>query len=335
MQFNDDYYLGVIKKYHYNPIDFLPINFNIGVLDAEVLQKKWLCHYKGNEFAEGIRKGEKSIITTGVGLSGTPHIGTLSQILRAIFLQKTGLNVQFVLGDLDSYNARNQSLDVLRQRVQQYSKFISQLGFDTNKGVLRKQEGELKVHEVAYLISKYLTDNDFLEAEEDLSDLYQKKKVYPGIEFPVKQSILLMTADFLSLAMRDGYENILVMVGLEEHLYVRLAQKVIERMKLPVRFGAVYSKIIKGLNGYPKMSKSLPGSSITVDMSKEEMTKLIMNEKDSSNPEESVVYQMMCSVSYYSAQDLEDIKKVYGNDKWVEYKRNYCNMLYDICKKWS
>lgn len=197
LRFDNDYYQEVIRKHHYDPMDFNPIDFDLNQINSRNLQYKWLCHYQGNAFSKAIHDNKKCIVTTGIGLSGVPHLGTLSQILRAIFLQKNGLKVQIVLGDLDSYNARNQPLEVVLERAEMYKEFIKKLGFDDTKGILRSQYNNEEILKTAYLISKVLKDKDFKEAEEDLSELYQKKGIYPGIEFPVKQAILLMTADFI------------------------------------------------------------------------------------------------------------------------------------------
>ena len=338
LKFDDNYYRKVMKEHHYDPMEFCPIDFNLNHIDSRNLQYKWLWHYKGNAFADSLNKGNKCIVTTGIGLSGTPHLGTLSQILRAIFLQKNGLKVQIVLGDLDSYNARNQPLDVVLKRAEKYADFIQKLGFDTEKGILRSQYNHEEILKTAYLISKVLKDQDFYDAEEDLSDLYKKKGIYPGIEFPVKQAILLMTADFIHLGKVDGYSNILVTLGLEEHLYVQIANKVVSRMKYPFKVSSMYSRIIKGFNGYPKMSKSIPESSIRVDMSYKEMYDKRMNEEgEYVSPLDSVVYQMMCAVSYYSPDELdrlfEECKQ--GGTEWINSKKTYVNMLYEICNKWN
>lgn len=338
LRFDDGYYQEVIRKYHYDPMEFNPIDFNLNQINSRVLQYKWLCHYHGNTFSEALHDKKNCIVTTGIGLSGIPHLGTLSQILRAIFLQKNGLKVQIVLGDLDSYNARNQPLEVVLERAEMYKKFIKKLGFDDTKGVLRSQYNNEQILKTAYLISKVLKDEDFKEAEEDLSDLYQKKGIYPGIEFPVKQAILLMTADFIHLGKVDGYSNILITLGLEEHLYVQIANKVVDRMNYPFTISSMYSRIIKGFNGYPKMSKSIPESSITVNMSYEKMYDMIMNQEgDYESPMDSVVYQMMSAVSYYSPDDLDELYEIckLKGEKWKESKKQYVNMLFEICNKWN
>ncbi len=338
VKFDDEYYKKTIEKYNYNAMDFKPIDFDLNTISKDVMKEKWLCHYKAEDFVEGIKDGKKQIVTTGIGLSGTPHMGTLSQILRAIFLQQAGFDVQFVLGDLDSYNARNQSLEVLAERVEKYSNFIKNLGFDERKGILRNQMDHPEMLKTAYLISNCLTDEDFLAAEEDLSELYKSKKIYNGIDFKVKQAILLMVADFISLGTINDYDNVLVMLGLEEHLYVQIAQKVVDRMKLDMSVGALYSRIIKGLNGYPKMSKSIPDSSITVDMTPDKIYDLVVNSKDQYNtPEDSTIFQMMSAVSYYTIDELRELREkcIRGGADWHEEKKGYAKVLTRICKEWK
>ena len=337
ISFDDKYYEETIRKYNYNSMDFKPIDFDLKTISKEVMKGKWLCHYRAEKFVEGVKENKKQIVTTGIGLSGTPHMGTLSQILRAIFLQQSGFEVQFVLGDLDSYNARNQKLDVLAERVEKYSNFIKRLGFDDKKGILRSQIDHPEILKTAYLISNCLTDEDFLAAEEDLSELYKSKKIYNGIDFKVKQAILLMVADFISLGLINDYENILVMLGLEEHLYVQIAQKVVDRMGYDFSVGALYSRIIKGLNGYPKMSKSIPDSSITVDMSPQKIYDLVVNSNDNYLvPEDSTIFQMMTAVSYYNVDELRELREIClrGGNDWKNYKRQYAKVLTRICKEW-
>lgn len=337
MRFDQSYYESVINQYNYSPLDFSKINFNLPGIDSRQLETKWLCHNDGDIFADRLASGKKSIVTTGIGLSGAPHLGTISQILRAIFLQQKGLLVQFVLGDLDSYNARNQPLDRLSSLEGKYREFILKLGFDPNKGILRNQKNRLDVLLTSYIIANRIEDVDFNDTEEDLQKIYKKSGIYPDMTFPVKLSILLMTADFIHLGLEEGFENELIMLGLEEHLYVHLAKKVSSRLNLNFHIGSIYSKVIKGFNNHPKMSKSIPGSGITADMNAEEIRKLIVfGEGDYLTPEDSVVYQMMCAVSYYTPDQLQTFYELCKNRdaKWLKCKEEYAEVVIDICSKW-
>ena len=121
--FDKNYYNSIMKEFNYNPLEFERINFSLGKLNKNDLQRRWLCHHGGRKFSKSINK-KKSIVTTGLGLTGVPHIGTLSQILRSIALQKAGIPVQMVLGDLDAYNHKAKPLEEALRLVKKYKKFI-------------------------------------------------------------------------------------------------------------------------------------------------------------------------------------------------------------------
>src|SRR3989304_9876324 len=131
VKFDKEYYNSLMKEYSYDPLEFERINFYLGKFSKDDLQRKWLCHHGGDKFAKNFNK-KKSIVTTGLGLTGIPHIGTLSQILRAISLQKTGIPVQMVLGDLDAYNHKAKPLKQALELADRYKKFILKLGFNPN-----------------------------------------------------------------------------------------------------------------------------------------------------------------------------------------------------------
>lgn len=337
--FNEDFYLKLIKKYRYNPIDFKKIDFPLNNLNAKKLKRKFLCHHEGDLFVKNLKKGDKSIITTGFGLSGAPHVGSISQIFNIIELQKTGIKTQIVLGDIDSYNARNQELKVARDRVGLYKKFVSKLGYNLSSGVIRDQFSYLKIFRTAFIIAHYLSDSDFVRAEEDISYIYKEQKIYDNFSFPMKTSLLLMMADFIHLGLVEGYKNIMIILGIEEHKYVLLTKKILKKMGLKFHICAMYGKIIKGLNGYPKMSKSIEGSSINVLTPPEEYRKLLKDNRDVvRKPEDNVIYQMMEQVSYYSDKEIERIYKFCKrNDqkKWFAEIDVYAKMLDKILGKWS
>jgi len=335
MLFDEDYYRRVIAEYGYDPTELRPIDFALGRVDASTLAAKWICHHEGDIFAQGVRSGRPSIVTTGVGMSGVPHVGTISQILKAIFLQKAGLVVQLVLGDLDAYNSRSRSLAFVSELGERYTAFALALGFDAEEGVLRTQRDHLDVLLTAYLTANCLRDADFRATEEELSALYKERLVYPGIEFPVKLSILLMAADFIHLC--KTYDHIMVMLGIDEHRYVRLTKTAVDRLAITQHVSAIYSRITKGFAGYPKMSKSLAGSSISVDLPAATIRRMILDEEGAhATPLDSVVYQMMCFTSFYTASELTELYRdcEQGGQIWSQRKAQYADILIDICDKW-
>jgi len=338
LKFNREYYKDLIKKHGYDEIDFEAINFSLNSLNVSALERKFVCHHHGDIFAKNLNEGKRSIVTTGFGLSGHPHLGSISEMLKMIEFQKAGLDTQIVLGDLDSYNARKQSLPIVRKRVESFTDFILNLGYkDTRKGI-RDQYSHQDVIHTAYLVSHYLDDKDFEEAEEDLSYLYKDNGIYKKISFPMKMALLLMVADFIHLGLVEGYENILITLGIEEHKYVLLTKKVVERMGLKFHIGAMYGKIIKGLSGYPKMCKSIKGSAIDVTTPRETRVELITSNSDSrEDPEQNAVYQMMEQTSRYdeiTLDRLHEICKTGSNKDWLSVRHKYAEDLNELLEAW-
>ncbi len=342
--FDKNYYQTIMKEFGYNPIEFEPISFSLGSFSKEDLQKNWLCHMNGENFSASYKTGRSTIVTTGFGISGEPHMGTLSQILRAIRLQKNGMNVQIVLGDLDAYNGKNIPLEKTLELSEKYKNFIRKLGFQENEhSILRNQFDSLNTLRTSYLIGHHMTDEMFDASEEDLHDFYsEQNKVDPTMSYRRKLSLNLMVADFLELFR--SYDSILIMLGIDEHKYVNFGNQVLKSLSSEDSkyqnkdYTAIYSGIISGFNGYPKMSKSFPDSGIAVDMSSEKIRDIIMSKGNETQfPETDVVYQLISSVSLYDAPRISEAYEECKSrtEKWKLLKREYIEHLLWLCSKWS
>lgn len=344
--FDSLYYNAVMKEFGYSPLEFEQICFSLGSFTKEDLQRQWLCHMNGNSFAEALQAGRQVIATTGFGLSGIPHVGTLSQILKAIRLQQAGIPVQIVLGDLDAYNGKNIQLEHIQEFIEQYRTFILNLGFNiTPPNSLRAQYDALSTLRMAYLIGHYMDDEMFAHTEEDLHEFYSAQgKVDSTMSYRRKLSLNLMIADFLELLLFGGFDAVLVFLGIDEHRYVNFGRQTMKKASIDhaewfhnKHYSAMYSGIIRGFYGYPKMSKSFPQSGITVDMAAEKIAQLIEEgEIVTQFPETNVVYQMIVSVSLYSN---EQIKEAYEecrkqSELWRSIKRDYAKHLYELCQRW-
>ena len=79
IKFDNLYYKKLIKIFKYSHVRVSELNFNIGRLKIDEIKLRWVCHTDADKFVEKLNNKEISIVTTGFGLSGSPHIGTLSQ----------------------------------------------------------------------------------------------------------------------------------------------------------------------------------------------------------------------------------------------------------------
>lgn len=327
IKYDDEYYKKIIKKYKYKKInEFLSI-------DKKDLKNKWFCSYNLDSFIEGVKLNEKSLVIMGIGINDIPHLGTISQIMRAIFLQKQGLTVQIILGDLDVYGARSKSLEEINKLLDNYKRFIISLGFDIDKGIIRNQYDHDDIIKTSFLLSSVITDKDFIEIEEDINNLYKEEQVYCGMNFNVKQAISLMFADFIHPGYIDEYKHVLIMSGIDEHGYVWKADEIKNKMGINMTISGLYSKMLKGLNQYPKMSKSLSNSTINPKTSYNEIKNIILNNQTIDD----FIFEMMLNVSNYDSLKISKINKNYKlkNELWELDKINYIEDLYNICQKWN
>jgi tryptophanyl-tRNA synthetase len=190
-----------------------------------------------------------------------------------------------------------------------------------------------------------MEDSMFVEAEEDLHAFYSGHgKVDSTMSYRRRLSLNLMTADFIHLLTNQSFDAVLVMLGVDEHKYVRFAQTTLERMAHDLQFsrvpslGGLYSPLISGFNNFPKMSKSFPESGITVDMSPDTIRQRIMHgEGVHDKPENNVVYQLIAGASLYSPEEVSHAYTacLLRGPEWEKQKKKYVDHLVTIVEKWK
>jgi hypothetical protein len=121
-------------------------------------------------------------------------------------------------------------------------------------------------------IARFLSRQDFVDHHEDLVDLYQDHGLL-GSEVGLTVDALYTVADILGPA-EEGAARVLMLSGLEESYFTELSRLVLQRQReagvlslgWEVDLGALYFRVLEGLGGYPKMSKSIPASGIHLGM---------------------------------------------------------------------
>ncbi len=335
--FSEDYYRQVLSTFGYTPFDLHQFDFAVAGLDAGTLNARYLCHHQGRQYRRAAP--DRRIITTGFGMSGVPHLATVSHILKMVELQGGGESCQIVLGDLDAYNGKARSYDEVRELAEQFSEYTLRLGFDNAAGVLRRQEGYLAALETMYLLGRYVEQSDFDVAEEDNHAYYvDRGLVDTTMTFRRALSLSLMTADFLDLG--QDHDAVLVMLGVDEHRYVRFAQRARARLdeNVPLRsdfaLAAVYTRMVPGFGGHPKFSKSIPGSAIDVDTPPHQVHRLLADEPPV--PEKSATYQLMCQLPRYDTATLLDLDAHCRSTDpaWNRAVGDLADYVIDLIQRW-
>ncbi|MFE9244944.1 hypothetical protein [Nocardiopsis sp. NPDC006938] len=336
--YSEDYYQNVVREFGYDTFDLRRFDFSVAGIERDELNLRYLCHHSADRFVTtDIRR---RIITTGFGMSGPPHMASASQIMKMVRLQQGGEACQIVLGDMDAYNGRTRSYGFTRELAERFRTFATRLGFDDARGVLRDQATSTDVLTTMYLLGRYTEDADFDAAEEDNHPYYASRGlVDETMTFRRRLSLALMAADFVSLG--QSHDAVLVLLGVDEHKYVRFAQQVKERFDedIPLRgdflLSAIYTRMNLGFHGHPKSSKSIPGSGITVESDADEIRRLVTSDH-TREPALSPVFQLMYQMTYTSYEELMIIHQSCreGSRRWDTEKGRFVDFLVHVKELW-
>lgn len=318
---------------------YFPIRKGISIgpiSNTKLLQSKFSCHYNLEKFND-VPKSKQHLIT-GFGPTNAPTGGTLSIILRALFFEaETDIDSTIIISNLGAFNSRNISLEKIDYLTERFIKFIRALGY----------RGELRTHNnfnllvASGLTSKVLTIKDFLKNEEAITNLYKKLGIQ-WKDFPTFVDVNFTVADILLPIILKKKERVLVFVGIEEYYFPKLANLTLQRFDKHYRgqfpnnalVASVFGHLIEGLNGFPKMSKSIPESSINLDDSKEDLERKILR----CNPrDERIILQMINLVSDWNLRKINDANKAFKKKRgaWIRFKKDYLDYFMSLKKTWE
>lgn len=338
----ESHYQEIRDNCGYNSVDFAIDN-----LPSSYLRHKFAAVDGTDAVANAL--DDSTIVTTGVGMTGPPHLGTLGQILTAIQLQELGIDVQLVLADLEVYHGGG-DLESVTTLADRYQNFISELGFDTDSGYLRTQEESVDVMHSAQLLARYFDSEDGAyfpdlkptEWEQAVSDAYdgidpEDDITGPTSEAAGKHSIVLHLTDFVHPLMKLDYNQVVIMLGIDEHGLTVGTRNFLADTNVDGTVAGLHTRMIPGSGEYPKMSKSLPDSVIDVTMDREAIrTRIVEFEDEYDDPSESSVFQMMALASTYSPQKFDELHDwcAEGDERWERARSEYADHVADLAEKW-
>lgn len=313
-------------------------NFSIGnVSNEDFFRNKFSCQWQLDAFNRVPKN--KCHLVTGFGPTNSPTGGTLSIILRALFFDKyADIDSTIIISNLGAFNSRNIGIDKIQQITPRFFEFLRLLGY----------KGEVRTHDdrdmlvVSAFTSKVTQLNDFVKNQEATAKLYQKMGIQ-GDDFGTYLDMNFTVADIVVPLIKERKERVLVFVGIEEYYFPKLAETVIDRLQKKygtlftennTKVSAIFGKLINGLNGYPKMSKSIPNSSINLDDSEAVIKKKIME----CNPEdEKVILQMIQLVSDWEVSKVNKAKKSLEENsiEWKKMKTEYLEYYLYIKSLWE
>jgi len=341
MQELERHYEEIRESCNYDEVDF-----SFGGLPASYLRRK----YAAVDDREALESAtpDATIFSTGVGMTGPPHLGTLGQILNVIEIQEQGFDVQFVLADLEPYHY-GADLETVTERAERYRSFIQEAGFDPVQGWLRTQEEAVEVMHTAQLLARdywpdeneYWPDLEQTDWEQSVAEAYDQCEDDDDdgrtSEAADIHSSLLHLADFVHPLMKMDYEQVVVALGADEHDLTVGTRRFLRDTPVEGSVAGLHSRMITGTESYPKMSKSIPESVVDLTMSAEMIRERIVGFEDTYHRSaESSVFQMMCLASAYSPEKIERMHErcAEGGETWTSARAEYADHIVEFAELW-
>lgn len=285
-----------------------------------------------------------TLVTTGVGMTGPPHLGTLGQLSTARRLQAAGVDVQFVLADVEPYHG-GRDLDTVRALAERFRAFAVDCGFDPDAGTLRTQEEARDVMHTGHLLAPYYDGSCWPDVEptaweESVSEAYgavDRSPAGPTSEAAAHHSAVLHLADFLH-PLRTGYDRVVLAFGIDEHALTHGTRAFLADAPVEGSVAGCYTRMVPGLDDAPKMGRSLPGSGVHLGMEPDRIRTLLTGPgADADRPADSPAFQAMCLASPFDAARLDALETACRADDetWAAARAEYADFVADRAARWQ
>lgn len=342
-----DYYHDLRERYGYDRVDFA-----LGGMSAAEARRRFAF---SDGFDSVTLDSASALVSTGVSVTGPPHVGTLGQLLTTLALRDAGFDVRTVFADLVVYHAHGVSIEQARALAERYREFALALGFDSD--ALHVQSEAHDVLYTAQLLARY---HDFESDENDenenlseppvfetaLADAYDAVGESPietdgtiePTDFGRKQASHLLVADQLHPLVTGEHETVLLVLGADNHRLAAGIREVLDRSPYSGTLAGCYTRLIRGYDGYPKLSKSIPPSRFTLDAPSERIRERIVNPGEECDySTESLVFQMLCLASPHSTEEIDSLRTDCAADgaAWRRAKAEYVEWLVGVADEWK
>jgi len=297
-----------------------------------------------------------TLVCMGAGLTGPPHLGTVGQLLTGVALQEAGLDVQFVLADLEPYHG-GADRERVRRLAERYRAFALDLGFDPDRGTLRTQSEARDVMATGHRLARYYAPDEWDGADdpgtawsEAVAEAYDRgrpgddreatdgdggdDRAAPTSEAADAHSAVLHGADFLHPLAEGSYEQVVVALGVDEHGLTPWTREFRDAASVSGRVAGLHTRMIPGFDG-PKMSKSIDaGVSLAADP--ERVRERVATAPDGGGPSESAVFAAMCLASRYDTDDLAELATdcEAGGEAWAAARAEYADEAAALARRW-
>jgi tryptophanyl-tRNA synthetase len=263
-----------------------------------------------------MKNHEKFAVMSGIKPTGEFHLGTLMTAREIIYFQQQGATAFYCIADIEAYEDNKIPFEKSEKIAVGNVTDLLALGFDPKRGYIYRQYKEKRVRDLAILFGRAVT-------------LATMRAIYGERHIGLYLSALVQVGDILMPQLEDfdGPKPTVVPVGVDQDAHLRLTRDLASKFRRKYNFvspSSTYHKIMKGLDGSPKMAKRNPMSYFTLHEEPESIAKKISNaftggrptveeqKRLGGVPEICPVYEICL---YHFVENDDDIIKVYHDCK--------------------
>jgi tryptophanyl-tRNA synthetase len=219
------------------------------VFDSSFYMKRGIIfgHRDFDRIVNAMRKKEEFAVLSGIKPTGEFHLGTLMTAKEIIYFQQQGAKTFYCIADIEAYEDNNISFEKSEEISIDNVADLLALGLDPKQAYVYRQSKETRVKDLAIIFGRPVT-------------LATMKAIYGERHIGLYLSALIQAGDILLPQLKDfgGPKPTIIPVGVDQDPHIRFTRDLAQKFHRKYKFvlpSSTYHKLMKGLDGSPKMSK--------------------------------------------------------------------------------
>ncbi len=226
-------------------------------------------HRDFQRILDAIKNHERFAVMSGIKPTGEFHLGTLMTAREVIYFQQQGATAFYCIADVEAYEDNKIPFEKSEKIAVGNVADLLALGFSPKRGHIYRQSKEERVKDLAIIFGRGAT-------------LATVKAIYGERHIGLYLAALIQAGDILMPQLDDfnGPKPTVVPVGVDQDPHLRFTRDLAAKFRRKHNFilpSSTVHKIMKGLDGSPKMSKRDPMSYFTLNEKPKIIAKKISN----------------------------------------------------------
>jgi tryptophanyl-tRNA synthetase len=206
-------------------------------------------HRDFGRILNAMQKHEEFAVLSGIKPTGEFHLGTLMTAKEIIYFQQHGAQTFYCIADIEAYEDNKIPFEKSEKIAVDNVADLLALGFDPKRAYIYQQSKEGNVKDLAIIFGRAVT-------------LATMKAIYGERNIGLYLAALIQAGDILLPQLEEfgRPKPTVIPVGVDQDPHIRFTRDLAQIFYKKYGFvlpSSTYHKLMKGLDGSPKMSKRL------------------------------------------------------------------------------